>query len=146
MNPARLVVLLALLVVTSSFAEAPKPAESKYLKSLMGMLLAGGGDVRYAMTYEIKDTMPDQFVIRVSFQNPKIGEAPLTEPGLLRIDGSHLLVQSQVLECIRNNDLYEVVVELFEDQEQEHLLDTHRQKIEFSVLPDQLEQLDLETC
>ena len=146
MSSTKALLLSVLLALSPAIAEPPKPVETKYLKSLVGMFLAAGGEVRYAMTYEIKDTMPEQFVLRVSFENPKIGEAPITEPSLLEIDGSELTVQSGTLECIRNNQDYEVVVEIYADEAQEELLDTHRQRLEFAVSQDQMTQLNIEVC
>lgn len=82
MKATRLIGLIVILVASIAVAAPPKPAESKYLRTLGGMFLFGVGEIRYAMTYEIKDEMPENFVVRVSFENPKKGEFSLPPGGM----------------------------------------------------------------
>ena len=146
MKATRLIALFVVLVTSIAVAAPPKPVESKYLRTLGGMFLFGVGEIRYAMTYEIKEEMPENFVVRVTFENPKRGQPPITETDLLEIEGSELLIQSPPLECIRNNRRYKVVVELFDSENSDKKFGSHKQKIEFSLPPGGMEQFEIEAC
>jgi hypothetical protein len=146
MKVIRLSALFALLVTSIAVAGPPKPAESKYLITIGGMFLFDAGEIRYAMDYEIKDPMPEFFVVRVSFENPKKGESPITETALLDIESFEVHIQSPPLDCIPNNKKYKVVVELFENESSNKAFGKHKQKVEFSLPPGGMEQFKIPAC
>ncbi|MEO1034298.1 MAG: hypothetical protein AAFX44_01945 [Pseudomonadota bacterium] len=143
----RFIALALLMLSTLAIAGPPKPTESEYLRTTGGMFTTErGGIVRYVMAYEIKESMPPEYVIRVSFENPKKGEPPITDTEKLEVSGSELNVESPPLTCIRPNKKYTVVIELFADEASTESFGRHKQKMEYAVPLQVMKEFGVEIC
>jgi hypothetical protein len=143
----RFFALVIPLISTLALAGPPKPTESDYLRTTGGMFMTErGGIVRYVMTYEIKDTMPSEYVVRVSFENPKRGWPPIKETEVLEVSGNELRVESPPLACIRRNKKYTVLVELFADEDSEASFGRHKQKMEYAMPLEIMAQFGVQGC
>lgn len=135
------------MLSTLVMAGPPKPTESEYLRTTGGMFTTErGGIVRYVMAYEVKESMPSEYVVRVAFENPKKGEPPITDAEKLEISGSQLSIESPPLTCIRPNKKYTVVVELFADENSAESFGMHRQKMEYAMPLEVMKQFGVRLC
>ena len=144
---AKFLVLAIPLFSTLALAGPPKPAESEYLRTTGGMFMTSrDGTVRYVMTYEMKESMPSEYVVRVSFENPKKGEPPITETQKLEVTGNKLHIESPPLTCIRPNKRYTVLVELFDDEESDKSFGRHKQKMEYALPVEIMKEFGIQIC
>lgn len=100
----------------------------------------------YAMNFEIIKDLPHGYFLKFLFENPRKRQPPITETRRLEIEGNSILVQSIPLECIRNKKNYSVTVEIYSDELTLDLISTHKQKIEFRLPQEIIEQVGVPIC
>lgn len=138
--------VLFLLTATLAVAGPPRPAKSKYLVTTGGGFMVEEGAAFYAMNFEFIKEPPSGYHLKFLFENPRKKQPPLTGTRRFEIKGERILVQSELLECIRNDSRYLVTVEIYEDESETDLVGRHKQKIEFSLPQSMVEGAGLTEC
>ena len=98
------------------------------------------------MNFEFRKELPKGAHFKFVFENPAPDEPPISETLRLEIDDSGILVQSLPLECITNNTVYSVTVEIYSDKSEVDRISTHTQEVEFRLSDDVLERIGVKTC
>lgn len=125
--------ILTLLSATLAVAGPPRPAKSEYLVTTGGGFMVEEGQAYYAMNFEFIKEPPSGYHLKFLFENPHKKQPPLTGTRRFEVKGERILVQSELLECIRNDSRYLVTVEIYTDESETDLVNRHKQKIEFSL-------------
>ena len=139
-------VLIGTLLPLMTGAAPPKPEESEYLKTTGGGFLLEEGKPVYAMNFQITKQLPRNAELRFNFENPKKGAPDISETKNLEVSETEISVQSLPLECIRNNKVYLVTIEIRADSAESELLSTHQQKIEFRMPKQIVNQMGIPIC
>ena len=139
-------VAIAFLIPLITNAAPPEPEESEYIKSTGGGFSVAKGVPVYAMNFQIIKPLPQNAELRFLFENPKKGAPDITETGKLEISETEIVVQSPPLECIRNNRLYLVTIEIYAESSENRPLSIHKQKIEFRLPKQLIEQAGITIC
>ena len=143
----KLLALLLALLSMVAVAAPPEPVKSEYLETTGGgFLIARGERAYYAMNFRIIKELPEEYVLKFSFQNPKRRSPVIEDTRNLKIEGTEIAVQSPILECIKNRKKYEVIVDIYSDKSESEKIGHHQQKIELRVPADVLEQFGVKTC
>ena len=82
------------IVAAVAQASRPVPTESEYLRETSRGTLVNDGGVFFVLIFELIKEPPAGYHLRFSFENPEDERSPIVEPGLLKVEGSEILVES----------------------------------------------------
>jgi hypothetical protein len=152
-NPMRLSVMLLtlLLLANPNLAQAsPEPTKSKYFETFGGGITLDPGTqpvkINCALTLQARQKIPSGAFAVADFENPANIGQPLQTTHSFTSTENRITLISPNMSCITNGQDYRVLVTLYTDTKRTRILGTHEQLINFTVSPDQLQQLDIRLC
>lgn len=118
---------------------AQKPTTSKYFRSMGGGFGCDGEkhEMFYGVDLEVRNSIPDDAVADILFENPADKKAPLLTTIVLKGHPKSISAKSPALPSVENNHIYSYTVILYRDGSRKEKLGEHSQKLGFSV-PDEL--------
>lgn len=126
-------------------AYMPKPTKTKYFVSLGAVFtMERGRGVFYNMTYGRRKPIEKVMFGVIEFQNPEDIKNPHVVEIRVAPGTKDVLVNSPVIPRIKNNKVYRVEFNLYEDEEHKILINKHVQKVLFSFPEGFPEQFGIE--
>jgi hypothetical protein len=153
-NPTRLSVmfLTLLLLADPNLAQAsPEPTKSKYFETFGGGITLDPRTqpvtINTVLTLQARQKIPLGAVAVADFENPANIDKPLQViHNFTSTTKDRVTLISPNMSCVTNGQDYRVLVTLYADAKRTRILGTHEQLINFTVSPDQLQQLDIRQC
>jgi hypothetical protein len=152
-NPMRLsiVFLTLLLLADPNLAKAsPEPTQSKYFDTFGGGIVLNPSTqpvkINCALTLQLRQNIPSGAVAVADFENPANIDKPLHATHNFTSAENRITLISPNMSCVTNGQNYRVLVTLYTDAKRTKVLGTHEQLIDFTVPPDQLQQLNIRQC
>lgn len=116
----RLTALLAAICLVSCVTPTPAPSNSEFAQDLGGGFVLSGGEMRYAVTIQLRDQMALPLAVRVEYENPRDKNAPIVE-NFLHEEGKEINVTSPPVYGLKYRKVYSVTFLFNEDPIMRHI-------------------------
>jgi hypothetical protein len=141
---AKISIFSLAMLLAACVSSQPRPSVSEYVKTEGGGFAVGNDEgIKYGISYTLLKSIGKKPSIRVEFENPKNGSAPLIYTKKLGASQQRLDITSKNLPCIENNRNYHIKLILYSNGK---VVATHKDQVQFSVPTSTLNQLNLKIC
>ena len=121
-------------------------AVSEFVRTHKASFVSVNRSIRYEVTFELSDELPDDAYVDVSMQNPGDPERRITHIAYTEPADNQITVESPAFNCVAETGNFDITVDIYTDNTMTSKLGTHTQLFEIGIENDSLQALEIDVC